>query len=232
MSTIDADAARLAGLQIDTLTKLRGGSITLEQWEWFNLLSTEDRSRVFDYWKGLKPLSPAVPKEKFFFVKTVKVIIPKDYDHSTRLTSFHEKNRKKFYGYNSDITDENFAKVSHQLIPGKTYDVKIFGITSGEVVSSEECLIKYQAEKAYYVGAQGSSIIFEQKREELPKGKWYASFDEKDRLPFAGGYHRVPLVGARSDGGFDFDLGYFEDAWLGRHCLLCFCDEEQPSVTL
>ncbi len=42
-NVVGADAAKLAGLQIDTLQKIRNGGITLEQWEWFNNLSHEQR---------------------------------------------------------------------------------------------------------------------------------------------------------------------------------------------
>lgn len=43
---IGADAAKLAGLQIDTLQKVRLGQITLDQWGWFNNLSFQDRERL------------------------------------------------------------------------------------------------------------------------------------------------------------------------------------------
>jgi hypothetical protein len=83
-------------------------------------------------------------------------------------------------------------------------------------------------QKAIHTGAQGASLVFEQKRGELPKGKWYASFDEKDRLwKDADGYHRVPYVNAYSDGDFDFNLGYFGPVWHGNNAFLCFCDIEK-----
>ncbi len=43
---IGADAAKLAGLQIDTLQKARDGQITLEHWEWFNKLTKTERDRL------------------------------------------------------------------------------------------------------------------------------------------------------------------------------------------
>jgi len=42
---IDADAAKLAGLQIDTLHKLRNGQLTIAHWEWFNNLTKDDRDK-------------------------------------------------------------------------------------------------------------------------------------------------------------------------------------------
>lgn len=48
MSTIiDADAAKLAGLQIDLLKKMRQGHVTLAQLEWFTGLSKEARDNLF-----------------------------------------------------------------------------------------------------------------------------------------------------------------------------------------
>jgi len=41
---IGAEAAKLAGLQIDSLQKLRDGQLTIKQWEMFNNLSLEERS--------------------------------------------------------------------------------------------------------------------------------------------------------------------------------------------
>ncbi|MEK7580163.1 MAG: DUF5701 family protein [Patescibacteria group bacterium] len=43
---IGADAAKLAGLQIDTLQKARDGQITLKHWEWFNKLTKTERDRL------------------------------------------------------------------------------------------------------------------------------------------------------------------------------------------
>ena len=44
MSTIiDADTAKLAGLQIDLLQKVRSGQVTMDHLEWFNNLTKEDR---------------------------------------------------------------------------------------------------------------------------------------------------------------------------------------------
>ena len=51
---IGADAAKLAGLQIDTLQKARDGQITLEHWEWFNKLTKTER----DSFSGVSKLSP------------------------------------------------------------------------------------------------------------------------------------------------------------------------------
>lgn len=153
-----------------------------------------------------------------------KVAVPKNYDHATWLGSFAKKHRQEFYFYHDGVTDANFAKATQKLVPGKTYAVKIFGIT--QRVSSEDCLGFLKTQKAVLVGAQGLTLAWEQKKEQLPKGKWMVSFDEKDALPSLDGGHRVPYVHAPSGGDFRLNLGSFGTDWYVADCLLCFCDEE------
>jgi len=45
---IGADAAKLADLQIDLLQKIRNGQVTLDQLEWFNKLTREERERFYN----------------------------------------------------------------------------------------------------------------------------------------------------------------------------------------
>lgn len=163
--------------------------------------------------------------DRFELVNSFEVIVPADYVHATRLDSFRaayqSETKKEFYYYNPNITDANFAKTP-ALVHGKKFLVKAFQIKG--VVSSEDCLTQLKRVKATFTGAQGASLAYEQKKDELPKGRWSLSFDEKKNLPFALGCHGVPSVYRRSDGDFVFNLGDFEDDWYGRCVLLAFCD--------
>ncbi len=160
---------------------------------------------------------------RFTLLTTFQFMVPSDYDHSKQLAPFAEENREKFYSYNDNITDANFAKVTNRLTPGKTYEAKVFGIT--ERVSSEDCLAFLKTQKALLVGAQGISVVWQQAKEQFPKGKWTVSFDEKDTLwQDADGSRRVPDVFQDSDGGWHFFLGYFEFDWYDDCCLLCLRD--------
>ncbi len=164
--------------------------------------------------------------EKFALLVDLGVItVPDDYVPGTQLASFKKKNHEKFSYYNDAITDANFSNPTRVLKPGEKLFVRVFHqIVSGNTTSEErmEFLSQYNP---VYTGAQGASIVWEQKRDRLPKGKWYSSFDEKDRLwKDSGGYHRVPLVWALVDGDFKFDLGRFENPWGDDGCILCFCD--------
>ncbi len=225
-SIIDADAAKLAGLQIDTLQKVRSGQITFGQWERFNNLSTEDREARFGDSKP-KPANPPDPKVKFGLLVDLGIItVPDDYVHKDHLDTFRRNHEKEFYYYNSDITDKNFKKPTRVLKPGDRLHVRAFKQIVPGRTTSEERMAFLATQKAVHTGAQGATLVWEQKRDQLPKGKWYCSFDEKDRLPDLDGYHRVPYVGAHSGGGFDLGLGGFESGWDDGGVLLCFCDVE------
>ena len=201
MSTIiGADAARLAGLQIDTLQEDRFGD-------------------------GKKP--KAEPTEKFALLADLGIItVPEDYDHATWLATFGKKNHKKFYYYNDALTDQNFPNPSRILKPGQKLRVRAFKQVVRGTTTSEERMVFLASQNAVHTGAQGASLVFDEKREELPKGYWYASFDKKERLwKDADGDHGVPCVCAYSGGVFRFSLGSFERAWYGVNAFLCFCDE-------
>ena len=162
--------------------------------------------------------------DRFELVNTFEIVVPEGYDHGKRLDSFGKEHRTAFYYYNDAITDKNYAKATTKLKPGQKLTVKVFQIK--ETVTSEDCMAKLHSQKAILVGAQGASLAWEQKKEELPVNRWSVSFDEKNALwKDADGRHRVPLVYRYSDGDFKFNLGLFEIAWGGDYCLLCFCDE-------
>ena len=169
-----------------------------------------------------KTVVVTVPKpkaDKFELLTTFEVTVPEGYNHATRLDTFK-------------AADVNYGRATTKLVPGRKFQVKVFGIRRGKSVTSDECLHKVRSENGVLVGAQGASLAYEQGKANLPKGKWHVSFDEKEALWYGDGYHRVPCVLAYSDGGFEFYLGYFEFDWRDDHCLLCFCDlpvgETQP----
>lgn len=170
----------------------------------------------------------AVPTEKFGLLVDLGIItVPSDYVHGTRLGTFMKENRKKFYGVNDNITDKNFPNPTRILKPGDRLHVRAYQQIVPGTTTSEERLAFLATQKAIHTGAQGASLVFEQKRDQLPKGRWYASFDEPNRLwKDAGGRHGVPRVDADSDGDFNWSLGCFERVWDGSHAFLCFCDVE------
>ncbi len=180
---------------------------------------------------AVKEKEQAAPGEKFALLADLgTIIVPNDYDHGTWLSSFSKKNRKKFYSYNDDINDKNFPKPTRVLKPGDKLRVRAYHQVVSGTTTSEERMEFLKTLNPVFIGAQGAALVFEQKRDQLPKGKWYASFDEKDRLwEDSDGSHRVPGMDANSDGDFRFNLGYFEEVWNDDNAFLCFCDENLES---
>jgi hypothetical protein len=173
---------------------------------------------------------PKAEQEKFSLMLEFKITIPMDYQHGGHLNKFYKNNKEKFYFYNNDITDEKFGKVSHQLIPGKTYLVKIWMINKDMIASSQEILALLKANKVYLTGAQGASMLWQEKRDHLPKGKWHISMDAKENLPVADGYTLVPDICCYSGGVFRFFLDYFEDDWSGGYCVIGFCEDQDSEA--
>lgn len=154
-----------------------------------------------------------------------ELTVPTDYNHDTQIDTSGAKARKEktTYYYNDDLTSKNFANATNKLVPGKTYKVKIFPIL--QTVTSEGCMTFLRKQNAVLVGGQGATLVYDLAKDQLPKGKWTVSFDEKDALwEDAGGYRRVPDVGASTVGGFGFVLGSFGADWGSGRCVLCFCD--------
>lgn len=183
--------------------------------------------------KGNIMSANGVMHDRFKLVNTFEIVVPEGYDHYTRLDSFAKSHNKEFQYFNSEITDANFRWATTKLKPGWKFKVKVFEIK--EIAKSEDCMAKLRSEKAIFVGAQGASLVWEQKKQELPDNRWFASFDEKDALwKDAHDYHRVPLVGRHSGEVFKFDLGYFGIGWIDDDgiCLLCFCDVKKPKKYL
>ena len=126
---------------------------------------------------------PPKPKsEKFAFFEDIGVItVPADYDHKKQLDSFMQKNRKKFYDVNEDITDANFLNPSRILKPGDKFAVTAFKqIVRGTTTSKERMDFLCKQPGNVLVGPQGNSLVFEQLRDKLPKGFWYVAFDEEE----------------------------------------------------
>lgn len=173
-------------------------------------------------------IKDAIVDNRFDLLNSFTVTVPKDYNHDTQLSAFakYAKEKKEnLRHYNDNINDKNFEKATRKLMPGKTYAVKIFGIESGSVVTSGDCMDFLKTQKAVLVGAQGMSLAVQFKKEEFPTEKYIVSFDEEDALwEDAGGFRGVPCVILGSGGSWYFGLGRFKGAWIDGGCLLCFFD--------
>jgi hypothetical protein len=171
---------------------------------------------------------PKPKKEKFALLADLGIItVPDDYDHRTWLERFKAKHQSKrpknFCDYDDAITDTNFAMPSRVLKPGDKLMVFAYRQTVGGMTTSEERMRYLETQNTdVYPGAQGASLVFDEKCNQLPKDYGYASFDKVENLPFLDGHHMVPRVGASSGGGFGFNLGSFERVWSNRSAFFGF----------
>jgi hypothetical protein len=160
--------------------------------------------------------------DRFQLLSYFELTVPRRYNHGTQLATFASFAKKIGFDHKGSINDQNFAKTTHQLIPGKTYGAKIFRINRKAI--GEDCLAFYIAQRALLVGVQGLSLAWQLKRNKFPAGRWTASFDREVALSELSYYKTciVPCIGQCS-GNWKSTLGYFGSDWSG-HCIICFYD--------
>ncbi len=88
----------------------------------------------------------------FLLVRTLELVVPRDYNHDTQLTEFLKKHRAEFFYYNDAARDAKFSRATARLIPGHRFWVKIFDIRKPGV-SAAELLVFLKQERAVLVGA-------------------------------------------------------------------------------
>jgi hypothetical protein len=151
------------------------------------------------------------------------ITAPDNYIHETRLTTFREQNRQKFYHYDRGITDANFPNPSRILKPGDELRVRAFKQVFGGTTTSEERMAFLATQKAIFTGVQGLSLVFDQKRDQLRKDRWYASFDERDCLFLDNdGWPMVPSMSCPYGYDFALCLKRFGHVWYSVETFLCF----------
>ncbi len=163
----------------------------------------------------------------FYLLNMFDIKVPVGYEHKAQLGDFFFSSKGKagkYRQYEDELTDKNFFNVTNQLIPGKTYVVKIFVIKDD--VSSEECLTLLLSQKAALVGAQGLVLLWKLYRNKLPDDKNILSFDVKQGLwKDVFSRHRLPYLSMEIDGGWMLHLANFEDNWGKINCFVCFCEK-------
>jgi len=189
------------------------------------------RLRAAAYLRADCPILPAgivssVDEGGFVLLVTVPLVVPKKYNHERQLDSFRKTAIQTLF-IHRNITDQNFARVTQRLEPGKSYWIKIFGIPHW--ANSDDCLRLYEAHHGLLTGVQGLSLAYQEIRGSLPVGKRILSFDRKEALwKDANGHHPVPWAYRYDfDDHFQFDLecSPLELPWDPTiHCVLVFCE--------
>lgn len=183
--------------------------------------------------------------EKFVLLADLSMItVPEDYRHATQLDSFRSTYRGHFDYYDDGVTGAQFPNPSCVLMPGASLSVRVFGLRvlpgmsaaklgitevercKASVTTIEECITFLNNQKAVCVGAQGASLIWEQKREQLLPGYAIISFDEPKALLKQHNQYYAPYL-VRSDefsdgSGYDFGLESVSGT-LGSYDFAFFC---------
>ncbi len=167
---------------------------------------------------------------KFVLLVDLGIItVPDDYDHATALAKFDARNRNELVSYDEEITDRNFPNPTRVLRSGDKLRVRAFVHWIGDTTTAEERMAFLVTQKAIHTGAQGVALVFEQKRDQMPKGRWYSSYDEMERLLVSGGDHWVPSMEV-SDRDYSFNCVCFEDSTGSHIAFLCFTEVEDTSA--
>ncbi|MFA5086930.1 MAG: hypothetical protein WC470_01355 [Candidatus Paceibacterota bacterium] len=159
---IGVDAAKLAGLMIDIMQKLRNGSITIDHLEMF-ACSRAKRDYL------VNPFREAMSFE---------LKVPNDYEHEKQLSRFASIVDMPV---EEGVNDENFSRVSHRLAPGETYIVKIYLV---EGAYSQQCVDFLISKGALLTGVQGLSLAWKKIKNFLPEDKTIVSFDLLKNFPY------------------------------------------------
>jgi hypothetical protein len=158
------------------------------------------------------------------------VTVPDNYNHVTQLTTFYDNHKEKFYhknsfsGYNKNVTDTNFSKATTQLTAGQKIHVRVWKQADHKTPTTSEERMAFLAEQnSIYTGAQGLSLVFEQKRNQLLRSYHYVSYDEKYAL-WENAEHRfcLPKLFLSKDGHFDLGLKFFESPCFDNYVFLSF----------
>lgn len=173
------------------------------------------------------------PAEKFELLLDLGVIIaPDDFNHSTCLVTFIKNNRNSFFDINEQITDKNFSIPTRILKPGDKLNVTVYQQIKAEDTSSKERIKFLNTLNSIFVGAQGATLVWEQKRDLLPKGKWYSSFDKQEIYwEQADAYKWIPRISCYTNGEYNFNLGEFKQLTNKSSCILCFQELSASKTT-
>lgn len=143
--------------------------LTPEQIQYFGTHLEETRGGLL---KGL-----IIPPKFELHLDLGIITVPKGYDNKTQLSSFKRKYDRNLPDWNREEQPYGkFSKPSRVLIPGERLRVYAWKVIGDKIATPEECMIFLAEKKSLQVGAQGASLVYEQKRRRLIEDFEYVSF--------------------------------------------------------
>ena len=143
------------------------------------------------------------------------ITIPFRYVHETCVSDFLMKHGAHFDYVNNNISDDNFSHPTRILKPGEKFHVRAWRQSEGlnAKIFPSVCIDFMNAtdSQSCLLGVQGATVVFDQRREYLPKGRCYSSFDMPDNLVVGpDARRRFPGVDACWNNRFHFNLTPFD----------------------
>lgn len=152
-------------------------------------------------------------------------VVPDDYNHEKQIALSVKEAIKNEYvkKIGKDFTDKAFSKVSDKLLPGGKYQASFFWVKPKIQIDEKEeyhkvsnpfCVLLLKKHKALFTGAQGLTLMWNLKGEELVGYHTRLfSFGDKDVLNFVESSHSdcfySEAILAEGDGDFQFYGGYY-----------------------
>jgi hypothetical protein len=164
------------------------------------------------------------PVEQFALLTDLGIItVPEDYVHSSQLAIFIAKHGQEFRLYNHSITDKDYGNPTRILKPGDRLRVRTYRqIVPGETTYEERiAFLNAIGMNSIYPGAQGLTLVYEQKYGMLSPGYVYTSFDHQTQIPILSGKRRVSTLAKSPNDDYRFLLFELErdyginDAFFG-----------------
>lgn len=163
---------------------------------------------------------PPRPRVEFSLLRDLGIIqVPEGYAPDTYMSSFRERHRPDFVSMFKQQADTFLTEHATRILrAGERFRVRIFAQDHGEMTTSEERVAFLQGHGAVYLGACGLMLLWEQKRDVLPRNMWHTSFE--------GSVKCINVAGIRRDGGDQnfFSQASLYDRWTEDYALVCFTD--------
>lgn len=210
---IGVDAAKLAGLQIDMLQKMRDGQMTIEQMEWFLGQKKEER-------EWLLKNNGESKNPHFRIIRGFSFCVPTDFNSSVFVRDFLLKKDSEceLVAFSRSFLEEDSSTVS-ALIPG--HEVEVTAYKLSRKVSPEDCAAFIIAKKGLFVGILGILLFLEVSKTEVPRGLAIFSLERMDT--YMTSYIPVLFV-YRDKFNYHLSISQFNHVVYEDSCILVFRD--------
>ncbi|MDO8590010.1 MAG: hypothetical protein Q7R69_01935 [bacterium] len=131
------------------------------------------------------------------------------------------KQNAGYFVYDDRARSDRHFRPTRIPRPGDKLWFRVFGqVMPGKTTYAERVAFCRKQARNVFIGSAGLSLVFEEWRESLCKGRWYASLDEPERLL----KYEVPNLVVLERGGFGFHLASFDRELDEDDVFLCVCD--------